>query len=86
MANHKSAQKRIRQTARRTAVNMARRSRVRTFIKKIDLAVEAGDAKAAQDALQAARPEMQRAAAKGIYHKNTISRKLSRLSKRISQI
>lgn len=86
MANHKSAEKRIRQTARRTEVNTARRSRIRTFIKKIIVAVEAGDKTAAQEALKDARPEMQRGISKGVYHKNTVARQLSRLSKKISQI
>lgn len=86
MANHKSAVKRIRQTARRTAVNTARRSRVRTFIKKVDAAIEAGDKDAAQNALRAAQPELDRARAKGIFKKNTVARTLSRLSKKVSQI
>lgn len=86
MANHKSAVKRIRQTARRTAVNTARRSRVRTFIKKVDAAIEAGDKDAAQNALRAAQPELDRARSKGIFKKNTVARTLSRLSKKVSQI
>ena len=86
MANHKSAQKRIRQTARRTAVNTARRSRVRTFIKKVDLAVQAGDKEAAQIALKAAQPELDRARSKGVLKKNTVARTLSKLSKKVSQI
>ncbi|MBD3661199.1 MAG: 30S ribosomal protein S20 [Arenibacter algicola] len=86
MANHKSAKKRIRQTARRTDVNGARRSRIRTHIKKVEAAITAGDKAAAQDALKAAQPEMMRGAQKGVFHKNTMSRKLSRLSSAIKQI
>lgn len=86
MANHKSAKKRIRQTARRTDVNGARRSRIRTHIKKVEAAINAGDKTAAQDALKAAQPEMMRGAQKGVFHKNTMSRKLSRLSSAIKQI
>ena len=86
MADHKSAKKRIRQTARRTEVNTARRSRVRTFIKTIILAVEAGDKPAAEAALKDARPEMQRGVSKGVYHKNTVSRQLSRLTKKVKEI
>lgn len=86
MANHKSAKKRIRQTAGRTEVNGARRSRIRTYIKKVESAIGAGDQAAAQDALKAAQPEMMRGAQKGVFHKNTMSRKLSRLSAAIKQI
>ena len=86
MANHKSAKKRIRQTARRTDVNGARRSRIRTYIKKVETAIGAGDQAAAQEALKAAQPEMMRGAQKGVFHKNTMSRKLSRLSAAIKQI
>ncbi|MEK9947406.1 MAG: 30S ribosomal protein S20 [Alphaproteobacteria bacterium] len=83
MAHHKSAQKRIRQTARRTKVNIARVGRMRTFVKKVELAIESGDRAKAQDALRQAEPEMMRAANKGIVKKNTMSRRVSRLSKRI---
>lgn len=86
MANTASAQKRIRQTAVRTARNKARTSRMRTFVKKVEQAIETGDKKAAQDALRAAQPEMQRAAGKGVLHANTASRKLSRLSARIKAL
>jgi small subunit ribosomal protein S20 len=84
MAHHKSAQKRIRQTVRRTAVNIARTGRVRTFIKKVEQAIAAGDRAKAQDALRLAEPEMMRGANKGIVRKNTMSRRISRLSKRIN--
>ncbi|MEQ8246723.1 MAG: 30S ribosomal protein S20 [Alphaproteobacteria bacterium] len=84
MAHHKSAQKRIRQTVRRSAVNIARIGRVRTFIKKVEQAIAAGDRAKAQDALRLAEPEMMRGANKGIVKKNTMSRRISRLSKRIN--
>lgn len=83
MAHHKSAQKRIRQTARRTTVNIARIGRMRTYVKKVEQAIEAGDRAKAQDALRQAEPEMMRTANKGIVKMNTMSRRVSRLSKRI---
>lgn len=82
MAHHKSAQERIRRNARRAGVNRDRRSRVRTFLRKVDEAIASGDAKSAQAALRAAQPEIMRAAG-SILHKNTASRKVSRLSARI---
>jgi small subunit ribosomal protein S20 len=86
MANTASARKRIRQTATRTARNAARKSRMRTFVKKVETALASGDKAAAAAALQAAQPEMQRAAGKGVIHANTVARKLSRLSKRVKAI
>ncbi len=86
MANTASARKRIRQTETRTARNHARKSRMRTFVKKVETAIAAGDKAAAVDALRAAQPEMQRAATKGVIHNNTISRKLSRMSARIKAL
>ncbi len=86
MANHKSAEKRIRQTERRTIVNRARMSRIRTFIKKVESAIAAGDKATAQQALREAQPEMQRGVSKGVLHANTVSRKLSRLSGRIKAL
>ncbi len=83
MAHHKSAQKRIRQTARRTEVNTARVSRLRSFIKKVEVAIASGDKSKAQEALRQAEPEMMRGASRGIVKKNTMSRRVSRLSKRI---
>jgi small subunit ribosomal protein S20 len=83
MASHKSAEKRARQTKRRTAVNIARRSRVRGSIKKVEEAIKAGDKKAAADALRAAQPEIQRGAAKHIVTKNAAARRVSRLAARI---
>jgi len=86
MATHKSAEKRIRQTAQRTAINRARRSRVRTFVKKVETALASGDKEAAQSAFQVAQPELHRATTKGVLHKNTVSRKLSRLAARINAL
>ncbi len=86
MANTASARKRIRQTERRTARNVARRSRMRTFIKKVETAIAGGDKSAAELAFRAAQPELQRAAGKGIVHANTAARKISRLSARIKAI
>jgi len=86
MANHKSAEKRIRRNARRAEINGARRNRIRTFIKKIELAILDGKADEAQTALQNAQPEIQRGVAKGILHKNTAGRKISRLSARIKAL
>lgn len=86
MANHKSAEKRIRQTARRTEVNGARISRIRTFVKKVETAIESGDKSAAAEALKAAQPEMMRGTTKGVLHANTVSRKISRLSARIKAL
>jgi len=86
MANHKSAEKRIRQTKRRTAINKSRVSRIRTFVKKVELAIQSGDKDAAEAAFKAAQPEMQRGVTKGVLHKNTVARKLSRLSGRIKSI
>lgn len=86
MANHKSAEKRIRQTERRTAVNGARKSRIRTFVKKVELAIASGDKTAAAEAFKIAQPEMMRGTTKGVIHANTVSRKLSRLSARIKAL
>lgn len=86
MANTASARKRIRQTATRTERNKARRSRMRTFVKQVEEAISSGDKEAAQAALRAAQPEMQRAAGKGVIHDNTVSRKISRLSARVKSI
>jgi small subunit ribosomal protein S20 len=86
MANHASSKKRIRRNARRAVVNGDRRGRIRTFVKKVELAINAGDAKQAEEAYKAAQPEVHRGVAKGILHKNTAARKLSRLSSRIKAI
>ncbi len=86
MANTASARKRIRQTATRTERNKARMSRMRTFVKKVEEAISSGNKDAAKAALQAAQPEMQRAAGKGVVHNNTVSRKISRLAARVKAI
>jgi len=86
MANTASARKRIRQTTKRTERNQARKSRMRTFVKKVEVACASGDKAAAVEALRAAQPEMQRAAGKGVIHKNTVSRKISRLAARIKAL
>ena len=83
MANHKSAEKRARQTERRTAVNTARRSHVRGSIKKVEQAIKAGDKPAAMAALRAAQPEIQRGAIKHVMTKNGAARRVSRLAARI---
>ena len=83
MANSPQAKKRVRQTERRTAVNKARRSRIRTFMRKVEEAIASGDQSAAQTALKVAQPEIMRGASKGVLHKNTASRKMSRLNHRI---
>ena len=86
MANTKSAKKAARQTERKTEVNKSRRSRTRTAIKKVEEAIAAGNADAAVAALRGAEPEMMRAARAGVLHKNTASRKVSRLTKAIKAI
>lgn len=86
MANHASARKRVRRTETRTAINKDRKSRIRTFIKKVEMAIAEGNAKEAQDALKAAQPEMHRGVAKGLLPKNTVARKISRLSARIKAL
>lgn len=86
MANHKSAEKRIRQTAKRTIVNKARLSRIRTFVKKVEAAIAAGDRTAATEAFRAAQPELQRGVNKGVLHRNTAARKISRLAHRIAAL
>ena len=83
MANTPSARKRIRQIAKRTEVNTARRSRIRTFMRKVEEAIRSGDQDAARAALRAAQPEIMRGASKGVLHANTASRKISRLAQRV---
>ena len=80
MPHHKSAEKRLRQTEKRTATNRSRLSRVRTFVKNVESAIETGDKNAAQSAFRLAEPELHRATTKGVMHRNTVARKLSRLS------
>lgn len=86
MANTDSAKKRIRQTAVRTERNRARRSRVRTFVKKVEAAIATGSAADAAAALKELQPELMRAAQKGVMHKNTIARKLSRLTGHVKRL
>jgi small subunit ribosomal protein S20 len=86
MAHHKSAQKRIRRNETRSVVNGNRMSRIRTFIKRVVLAVESGDAKAADEALKKAQPEIYRGVSKGLIKKNAAARKMSRLSASIKRI
>jgi len=86
MANTPSAKKAVRKIDARTEVNKARRSRVRTFLRKFEDAVASGDKAAAQAAFKVAEPEMMRAASKGVVHKNTASRKISRLAKRLKAL
>ena len=83
MANSPQARKRIRQAERRTAVNRARVSHYRTYVKKVETAIASGDKSAAQDALRAAQPILMSGVSKGIVHKNTVARKISRLSRRV---
>ena len=86
MANTDSARKRIRQTAKRNARNKARKSRVRSFVRKVEEAIAAGNKDAALEAFRAAQPELQRAATKGTLHANTVSRKISRLSAKVKAV
>lgn len=86
MANTPQARKRIRRNTRRTVINTNRVSRIRTFIKSVETAIEAGDKDQAVAALRAAQPELFRGVARGIMHKNTASRKFSRLSKRVAAL
>lgn len=86
MANTPQSQKRARQTERRTAVNKARRSRIRTFLRKVEEAIAGGDATVAAEALKAAQPELMRGVSKGVVHKNTAARKISRLAARVKAL
>ncbi len=86
MANTPQARKRIRRNENRAAINGARLSRIRTFVKKVETAIEGGDKSAAADALKAAQPELARGVARGVLHKNTVARKVSRLSKRVASL
>ena len=86
MPNIASAKKRVRRTAKRTAVNHSRKSRIRNFTRKVEEALSKGDKKAAQEALKAAEPEIMRGVSKGVIHKNAGSRKVSRLTKRLAKL
>ena len=83
MAHHKSAKKRIRRNARAADRNRSRTSRIRTFVKKVETAIGSGDQGAAESAFRAAQPELHRGVSKGVLHRNTAARKISRLSARI---
>ena len=86
MANTSSAKKRVRRDETKTSVNISRRSRIRTYIKKVEVAIEGGNKEAANAALKSAQPELMRGVTRGIYKKNTAARKISRLSRRIKLI
>jgi small subunit ribosomal protein S20 len=86
MANTSSAKKMVRKIERRTATNKARRSRIRTFVRKVEEALAEGNAEAAAEALKACQPEIMRAVTKGVMHKNTGSRKVSRLAHRVKAL
>ena len=86
MANTPQSKKRARQNERKLEVNKARRSRIRTFLKKVEEAISSGDKNAANTALKSAQPELMRGVTKGVYKKNTASRKMSRLSSRVKSL
>jgi small subunit ribosomal protein S20 len=86
MANSPQSKKRARQNERRYAVNKARRSRIRTFLRRVEEAIASGDQTAAAAALRAAQPELMRGVTKGVVHKNTAARKISRLSSRVKSL
>jgi small subunit ribosomal protein S20 len=86
MATHPSAEKRHRQSEKRATVNRTRTSRLKTFVKKVEIAIASGNKDAARAAFAAAAPEMQRGVSKGIAHRNTVARKLSRLSAQIKSL
>jgi len=86
MANTAQSKKRARQNERRASVNRSRRSRIRTFLRKVEEAISNGDKSAASAALNAVQPELMRGVSKGIFHKNTAARKMSRLSARVKKI
>jgi len=86
MANTPQSKKRARQNERRFAINKARRSRIRTFLRKVEEAIASGDPAAAKDALRAAQPELARGVTKGVLHKNTAARKVSRLNAQVKAL
>ncbi len=86
MANSPQSKKRARQAARRTLVNKSRRTRIRTFIRKVEEAIAGGDQAAAAEALRAAQPEIMRGVTKGVMHRNTASRKISRLARKVKSL
>ena len=86
MANTAQSKKRARQNARRLQINKARRSRIRTYLRKVEEAILSGDKDAASAALRAAQPELMRGVTKGVFHKNTAARKMSRLNARVKAL
>ncbi len=86
MANSPQSKKRARQNERRFAINKARRSRIRTYLRKVEEAIASGDKDQATAALRAAQPELMRGVSKGVFHKNTAARKMSRLSARVKAL
>jgi small subunit ribosomal protein S20 len=86
MAHHKSAQKRIRRNQRRYEINHARKSRIRTYVKKVEMALANRDPSEARAALRQAEPELQRAVRKGVLHQNAAARKISRLTQRVKAL
>ena len=86
MANTEQSKKRARQSEARYAINKARRSRIRTFLRKVEEAIASGNPDAAQAALKAAQPELARGVTKGVLHKNTVARKMSRLASRVKAV
>lgn len=86
MANTSSAKKRVRRDERKTDINISRRSRIRTYIKRVEAAIEEGNKDAANAALKEVQPELMRGVSRGVYKKNTAARKISRLSHRINAI
>ena len=86
MAHHSSAKKRIRQTERRTLVNRSRTNRIRTYVRKVEDALASGDGEAARTAFLAAEPEIMRGVSKGVVHRNTAARRVSRLAKRVNAL
>lgn len=86
MANTPQAKKRIRRNANRAEINGARMSRIRSYVKKVETAIEGGDKQIAEAALKDAQPELARGVARGVLHRNTVSRKMSRLSKRVAAL
>ena len=86
MANSEQSKKRARQSEARYAVNKARRSRIRTFVRKVEEAIASGNSEAAVEALKNAQPELARGVTKGVLHKNTVSRKISRLASRVKAL
>lgn len=86
MAHHKSAKKRIRRNAKRYEINHARKNRIRTFVKRVESALASGNKEAARDALRLAEPELRRGVNKGVLHRNTAARKVSRLTQRVKAL